>query len=122
MKKLAIVITIAGIMFIPQAASQPEITHTDFYQADLTHGEMITFGVQFEGPGDVTHAMATLRNGGKEVDYTPLLDRNGDDFYAGELGEVKGGNTYQVEIKGCNTSNECTTETFNRHASYTSFW
>jgi hypothetical protein len=117
MKRMVLAVLLLSLL-TPFASSNPEITYDRFYQQELQDGEMITFGLQFEDSGsDVTHAVASLDREGREVDFTPLLDRNEDDFYAGELGPVKGGNTYTVEIKGCNADGGCVTETYLREAS-----
>jgi len=113
MKKLLFIAGICLILVSP-AYSSPEITYTDFYQKNLETGEDIIFGVQFEGPADMSHATATLNRDGEEIGFSPLLDRNDDHFYSGSLGPVEDSGTYQVEIKGCNSKGDCTTEKFER--------
>ncbi len=117
MKKLAIALSISALLLTPLASAKPGIDHTTFYQQQLEDGEKITFGVQFEDPeSDISHATASLHLDGQEIGFTPLLDRQGDEFYAGSLGPVKGGNTYRVKIKGCNNEGGCVVEHYRREA------
>jgi hypothetical protein len=111
MKKFTAYTAITVLVLTPLASAQPEITYTDFYQKELKGGEDIVFGIQVEDSTDVEYSAATLKRDGEEIEFTPLLDRNGDDFFAGSLGPVEGGNTYTVELEACNVEGECTTET-----------
>ncbi len=117
MEKLLLTLGISMLFFTPTATSKPEITYTEFYQEDLESGEMITFGLQVEDSAEFSHVTATSYSNGLESDFTPLLDRNDDDFFAGSLGPVEGGNTYRVVVEACNTDNQCSTESFHREAS-----
>jgi hypothetical protein len=116
MRKLTACIAVAFLLMTPLASAKPEITFKDFYQVELEGGEEITFGIQTEDSVDVNRASATLKLDDREIESTSLLDRNGDDFYAGSLGPVEGGNTYTVELEACNVRDECTTESVERRA------
>lgn len=114
MKKLLIIGLVLSAFASP-ALSKPEMENVDFYQERLTGGEKITLGVQFrDSEADMTYAVASLEAGGEEKDFTPLLDRDNDDFFAGDLGPVEGGQRYIVEIKGCNDEGLCTEKEFER--------
>ena len=117
MNKLALTLGISILVLTPAATSKPEVTYREFYQEDLQSGEMMTFGLQVEDSVDVDYVTATSYSDGVESDFTPLLDRNDDDFFAGSLGPVEGGNTYRIVVEACNTENECSTESFRREAS-----
>ncbi|WP_414837053.1 hypothetical protein [Candidatus Nanohalococcus occultus] len=101
-RALLIILTLS---LIPFAISQtPEHQNTDFFSnEDISPGEEITFGVQY-GQGDrIDYATASLYNGATEVSYTPLVDRDGDNFYTGTLGGTQVLEDYRLVIKACNS-------------------
>lgn len=113
-RTVTLLIVISALFLIAPAASKPSVSHTTFYQQNLEHGEKMTFGVQFETE-DVEYATANAYRGWENVGYTPLTDRQGDNFFAGSLGPFDGGQSYTVEIKGCNAENECVTVSKDRY-------